>query len=89
MGGVHDIIERVKYADDKLKKQIILGSLAGVLFIAAGVFLVRGMMGPAPAEAPTEVQQAADELRQKLDDGAAQEVDDTQPAFTGAAQRAG
>lgn len=89
MGGMQDIIERVKYADAKLKKQIVLGSLAGVLFIVAAVLLIRGLMGPGPAEAPSQVQQAADDLRQKLDDGETQEVDDSQQPFTGAPQTAG
>lgn len=90
MGGMQDIIERVKYADAKLKKQIVLGSLAGVLFLVAGIFLIRALLGPAPAEVPSQAQQAAEELRQELKSEATPEdFDEDMQPFTGAAQSAG
>ncbi|MGD1916326.1 MAG: hypothetical protein ACFCBV_09095 [Phycisphaerales bacterium] len=81
MGGVQDLIENIKYADAALKKKIILGSVAGVLFLVAGVFLIRTVFGGSVAEMPTETEQAALELREQLDgDSSAQtEVDDPQP----------
>lgn len=90
MGGVQDIIERIKYADEKLKKQIVLGSVAGVLLLAAAIFLIRGLAGPAPAEAPSQAQQAADELRKELkSEATTEDIDEDMQPFTGAAQSAG
>jgi len=66
MSGVQDLIERLKYADAELKKKVVLGAVAGVLFLAAAVFLIRGLAGPAPAEAPEEAQATAEQLRDQL-----------------------
>ncbi len=64
--GFQDIIENIKYADAELKKKIILGSVAGVLFVAAGAFLLRGLFGQSVEEVPTEIEQAANDLRDRL-----------------------
>ena len=87
MGGVQDLIENIKYADAALKKKIILGSVAGVLFLVAGIFLIRTVFGSSVEELPSETEQAAAELRERLDDaGSAQtEFEDAAP-FTNKAQ---
>lgn len=66
MGGVQDLIERIKYADAALKKKVVLGSLAGMLFIVAGVLLIRALMGPGVEEADTQTETAVAELREEL-----------------------
>jgi len=81
MGGVQELVEKVKYADAALKKKIILGGVAGVLFVVAAVLLVRALMGPGTEPIPAETEQAATELRDKLEsDSTTQtELEDARP----------
>ncbi len=82
MGGAQELIERIKYADADLKKKIALGTAAGVLFLLAGVFLIRAMIGPDPETVNDEIQQAATELREQLaSDQPEQEVDEDAEPF--------
>lgn len=89
MGGVQDLIERIKFADPALKKKIVLGSLAGVLFLVAGVLLIRAMMGPDAVVPDTETEQRVAELREDL---ASEEppapVEDDMPPFQRGGQQA-
>jgi hypothetical protein len=82
MRAVQELVERIKFADPALKKKIILGSVSGVLFLVAGVLLIRAMMGPEAAEADTQTEQAVAELREEL---ASEEppapVEDEMPPF--------
>ena len=89
MGGLHDLIEKAKYADSALKKKLFLGCLASVLFLAAGVLLIRALMGPDVESVPTETEQAASELREQLGSGDSTqtEIEDAVP-FTREAQEA-
>lgn len=66
MSGIQDFIERIKFADAELKKKVVLGSIAGVLFLVAAVFLIRSLTGSGPAEVPDETQAAVAELRKEL-----------------------
>lgn len=66
MRAIEETIERIKYADAALKKKIILGAVAGVLFLVAGVLLLRAFSGPDVPQANEQTQQAAAELREQL-----------------------
>lgn len=81
MAGFQDFVEKVKYADAALKKKIVLGALAGVLFIVAGVMIFRVFFGTNVEPVPTETEQAASELRDKLasEESTQTEVDDPAP----------
>lgn len=76
MGGAQELFERIKYADADFKKKIALSVLAGVLFLAAGIFLIRALIGPDPETADPEIQEAATELRERLANDQPEPVDD-------------
>lgn len=81
MGGVQDLIERIKYADAALKKKIVLGTLAGVLFLVAGVMLIRAFRGPSVEQADSQTETAVAELREELasDEPPAEVEEDMEP----------
>lgn len=45
-----DLLNRLRYADPTLKKRIALGTLAGVIFVVAGVLIARVVMPEAPVQ---------------------------------------
>lgn len=89
MGGVQDLVERIKYADAALKKKVVLGLVAGVLFLVAGVLLIRGLMGPGVERVDTQTETAVAELREDLaGDQPPPEVEEDMPAFQRGGQEA-
>ena len=81
MAGFQDFVEKVKYADAALKKKIALGTVAGVILIVAAVLIFRAFFGTSVEPVPTETEQAASELRDKLaaEESTQTEVDDPAP----------
>jgi len=85
---MRDILDRIKYMDEALRKKIILGGLAGVLFIVALGMLARAFMGGPVPTVDDETRSAARELSEKLasDDKQEQVVEDYDEPFKRRAQ---
>lgn len=47
---VNDLIDTIKYADHDTKKKMILGTLAGAIFLVAAILIARPLLSSGPQE---------------------------------------